>query len=152
MIDYIANTLIVLVICAATLVCGIGISTTLSTSAKAETMSINESMDQLEKLYNELQAFHKTPHYLEYGYSAAGQGVWADEVLKLDKDKELTTYVGELVPDTLAPPHPLWPLKVNDLWGLGRQYYKTGGAENKETHRLKSAFEKLFKLHKSRRK
>ncbi len=152
MIDYITNTLIALVICAATLVCGISISTTLSASAKAETISIDKSMDQLEKLYNELQAFHKTPHYLENGYSAAGQGDWADKVLELSKDTALNNYVGELVPDTLAPPHPLWPLKVNDLWGLGREYYRTGGAEDKETHRLKSKFEELFKLHNTRKK
>lgn len=152
MIDYITNTLIALVICAATLVCGIGISTTLSASAKAETISIDKSMDQLEKLYNELYTFHKSPKFLKWGYGTMGKGEWADTVRELDKDKELKSYIKTLVPEKVETEFLFQPIAPMFMWHLGRHYMSHDGHENKYTLSVKNKFEKLFKLHKSRKK
>ncbi len=152
MSDYIANTLIALVICAATLVCGIGISTTLSTSAKAETMSINESMDQLEKLYNELYTFHKSPNFHKWGYGTPGKGDWADRVRDISKDKKLKAYIKTLVPEPVETEFLFQPIGPMFLWQLGRHYMSHDGHESKYTLGVKNKFEKLFKLHKSNKK
>ncbi len=153
MSDYIANSLIVLVICAATLVCGIGISKTLSTSAKAETMNINQSMEQLEKLYNELYTFHKSRAFHINGFGTQGSGDWIDRFKVLNRNSKLKAYTNSLVPEPVE--HEFLydqPLEPNHLWYIGKYYMNNAGAENKSTLAVKAAFEKLFKLHKSRKK